>query len=276
MSVISKFDLGTIEVIAKILADTSNGFTGSEIGSLLSECQIPDPDPKITKWRRLNTALVAKQESDGCSNNIISFILKSMNPVRHIDKHEWFVETRYKLNKVISFEGFTLKEDGKIYRTSKANTINEATARASRLRECLIARKVHSDILEFCKEELLADNYFHSVFESTKSIAEKIRKMTGLNSDGACLVDEAFSFKQNIPYLALNSLQTESEQNEQKGFMNLLKGIFGMFRNTTAHAPKIIWNIDENDALDILSLISLVHKRLDNSTQARRIYNNEP
>jgi uncharacterized protein (TIGR02391 family) len=49
-----------------------------------------------------------------------------------------------------------------------------------------------------------------------------------------------------------------------------------MFRNTTAHAPKIIWNIDENDALDILSLISLVHRRLDNSTQARRIYNNEP
>jgi uncharacterized protein (TIGR02391 family) len=45
--------------------------------------------------------------------------------------------------------------------------------------------------------------------------------------------------------------------------MNLLKGIFGMFRNTTAHAPKIIWNIDENDALDILSLISLVHRNLD-------------
>ena len=124
MSVILKFDLGTIEAIAKILADTSNGFTGSEIGSLLLECQIPDPDPKITKWRRLNTALVAKQESDGCSNNIISFILKSMNPVRHIDKHEWFVETRYKLNKVISFEGFTLKENGKIYRASKVNTIN--------------------------------------------------------------------------------------------------------------------------------------------------------
>jgi len=276
MSMISKFNLGTIESIAKILADTTDGFTGSEIGSLLSECRIPDLNPKITKWRRLNTALAAKQESDDCSNNIIAFIQQSMNPVRHINKHEWFVETRYKLNKVISFEGFNLKENGKICRSLKVNTINEATARASRLRECLVARKVHSDILEFCKEELLADNYFHSVFESTKSVAEKIRKMTGLNSDGACLVDEAFSFKQNIPYLALNSLQTESEQNEQKGFMNLLKGIFGMFRNTTAHAPKIIWNIDENDALDILSLISLVHRRLDNSTQARRIYNNEP
>jgi len=79
-----------------------------------------------------------------------------------------------------------------------------------------------------------------------------------------------------MPKLALSKLETESQKSEQSGFMNLLKGIFGMFRNTTAHAPKIIWNIDENDALDILSLISLVHRRLDNSTQARRIYNNDP
>jgi len=77
---ISKFNLGTIESIAKILADTTDGFTGSEIGSLLSECRIPDLNPKITKWRRLNTALAAKQESDGCSNNIIAFIQQSMNP----------------------------------------------------------------------------------------------------------------------------------------------------------------------------------------------------
>jgi hypothetical protein len=35
-----------------------------------------------------------------------------------------------------------------------------------------------------------------------------------------------------------------------------------MFRNTTAHAPKIIWEINENDALDILSTISLIHRRL--------------
>lgn len=53
--------------------------------------------------------------------------------------------------------------------------------------------------------------------------------------------------------------------------MNLLKGLFGMFRNTTAHAPKITWRIEEQDALDILSLISLVHRRLDNAIAARKI-----
>ena len=33
----------------------------------------------------------------------------------------------------------------------------------------------------------------------------------------------------------------------------LLKGMFGTFRNVTAHAPKIAWPIDEQDALDLLT-----------------------
>ena len=57
----------------------------------------------------------------------------------------------------------------------------------------------------------------------------------------------------------------------QTGFMNLLKGLFGMFRNTTAHVPKIKWVIEEKDALDILSLVSLIHRRLDSAIQARKI-----
>ena len=54
--------------------------------------------------------------------------------------------------------------------------------------------------------------------------------------------------------------------------MNLLKGLFGTFRNTKAHAPKIKWKIDELDALDILSMISLVHRRLDKTVEAKKMY----
>ena len=45
--------------------------------------------------------------------------------------------------------------------------------------------------------------------------------------------------------------------------MNLFIGMFGTFRNVTAHGPKITWNITEQDALDLLTLISLLHRRLD-------------
>ena len=54
--------------------------------------------------------------------------------------------------------------------------------------------------------------------------------------------------------------------------MNLLKGVFGTFRNTTAHVPKVTWEINEQDALDILSMISLIHRKLDKAVEAKKIY----
>ena len=44
-------------------------------------------------------------------------------------------------------------------------------------------------------------------------------------------------------------------------------GLFGTVRNPTAHAPKIVWPMTEQDALDILSLVSFVHRKLDNATK---------
>ena len=38
--------------------------------------------------------------------------------------------------------------------------------------------------------------------------------------------------------LAINSLQSDSERSEQKGFANLVRGTIGMFRNPTAHELK--------------------------------------
>jgi uncharacterized protein (TIGR02391 family) len=164
-----------------------------------------------------------------------------------------------------------LRDDGKIQAVKSVSTLTEARQRADELRRILRERDIHADVMLFCREELLVNNYFHAVFEATKSVAEKIRQKTGLTTDGSELVDTAFSFRSGIPHLALNTLQTESEQSEQKGFVNLLKGLFGTFRNTTAHVPKITWPINKQDALDILSLVSLVHRRLDTAVAPQRI-----
>lgn len=274
MAAIPQLSIAVIESISQVLADTNEGFSGSKIGELLFESGIDDIDPTNTKWKRLKAALVNKQTSDKCANNILGFIQIALEPARHVNNQEWFNNTRYEINRILSFVGFEIKENGKISQSTKVETINEANARARELRKELLSRKVHADVLFFCKEELLVDNYFHAVFEAAKSVAEKIRQKTGLKNDGADLVDEAFSFKNNMPYLALNSLVSESEQSEQKGFMNLLKGLFGTFRNTHAHAPKVTWKIEEDDALDILSMISLIHRRLDKAIEVRNLYQN--
>jgi uncharacterized protein (TIGR02391 family) len=272
MATIKPLKSGTIESICKLLGETHKGFTGSEITNYLKELNIADINAADTKWKRLYSALFNKQNIDRCSNNILAFLENSLNPVRYYNREEWFSSTIYDLNKILSFEGFYFQDNGTIIESEKSSTINQANARASNLKERLILRKVHPEIYKFCREELLVDNYFHSVFEATKSVAEKIRNKSGLSTDGSRLVDDAFSFNDKIPpHLALNKLQSETEKSEQTGFMNLVKGLFGMFRNTTAHAPKITWKIEEQDALDILSMTSLIHRRLDVAIEARKI-----
>ena len=268
MAAIPTFDEPNLQALADILGDTNSGLTGSEIGRLLKGCGFPDPIPQMTKRHRLYAALAEKQKADGCANNILSFVTHVMNPVRHVGNRDYFEAERGKLNSVLAFSGLTLGEDGKLRTVTSARTLTESEAMASSLRKVLVERRVHADVLKFCRAELLVDNYFHAVFEAAKSVAQKLRQRTGLVSDGSQLVDEALGIgKAGCPRLAFNSLMSESERNEHSGLMNLIKGLFGAFRNTTAHAPKIHWNITEQDALDILTTISLVHRRLDTAVR---------
>ena len=54
-----------------------------------------------------------------------------------------------------------------------------------------------------------------------------------------------------------------------EGLVNMMVGMFGAFRNVTAHGAKIEWPIDEQDALDLLTLTSLLHRRLDAAVRTR-------
>ena len=58
------------------------------------------------------------------------------------------------------------------------------------------------------RQEIIEQNTFHAVLEATKSLARKIRDKSGLDGDGAPLVDAAFGMaQQRLPVLAFNSLQ---------------------------------------------------------------------
>lgn len=264
MDKIQPFSGQQLEMICKVLGATDGGLTGSEIGQLLTSVPIPDTDPGITKWQRLYNAFAHFQNKRQFGNHIIVFITRAMDPVRYVGKKAVF-ETRIQaLNEVLAFLGYYLNEQGQVCRTTRATTLQEATRRASRLKATLDSRQVHRDVLSHCNAELIQQNYFHAVLEAMKSIATKIKKLSGLSSDGADLVRAAFELgKTKAPMLAINPLATDSDESEQKGFVNLLIGLFGMVRNPTAHAPKIEWDINEQDALDLLTTISLIHRKLD-------------
>ncbi|MDY2731493.1 MAG: TIGR02391 family protein, partial [Erysipelotrichaceae bacterium] len=248
-----------IENISKLLGDLLNG---SEISKIFRDISVTDNSGESTKWRRLDYVFKSIQNRDKSINTILRFIKEALSPVSYINKQSVFESTRTELNKILMFSGLEYCVDGNFKKVTSATTITEVQRRTNSLRDKLIKRGVHHRVLKYCNEELLKENYFHSVLEATKSLCEFIREQTGLIEDGTALIDKAFSIKD--PYLALNALQTDSEKNQQVGLAMMLKGINSMARNVTAHAPKIKWIINESEAIDILMTISFLHKNLDN------------
>jgi uncharacterized protein (TIGR02391 family) len=262
------FTQSQLRAIADALGDTSDGLTGGEIAHLLASCKIKDTDPQITKRHRLYNAFVHEQNARQNRTRILGFIRKAMKPELYAREPQRFEPMRTNLNRALAFAGLAIDATGTLYGIEHAKTLSDAERRAQELRADLITRGVHEDVLRFCRQELLVDDYFHAVLEAVKSLTEKIQRRTGLTDDGASLVDRAFGG--DLPMLAINELGTESEKSEQRGFVHLLKGTFSMFRNTTAHAARIHWPMTKTDAEDLLSTVSLIHRRIDGAKMPPR------
>lgn len=259
----STFPQSQLEAIADALGDTSEGLTGSEISFLLKSSTILDVAPSLTKRIRLYDAFAHEQNTRGDRSHILGFIRRALRPERFVRDPERFEPLRMNVNRALAFAGLSVDASGKLEQGQAAATLSEAEKRARELRADLTSRGVHPDVMKFCRQELLADNYFHAVLEAVKSVADKVRDRTGLLDDGSTLADRAFGG--DVPMLAINALVTDSQKSEQKGFVNLLKGTFSMFRNPTAHAARVQWQISKEDAEDLFSLVSLIHRRIDSS-----------
>jgi len=217
------FNPQQLEAACRVLADTTDGLTGAQIAQILREMNVTDVSPEMTKWKRLFNALIEKQNQHQVGNHLIMFITRAMNPVSYAREKAAFEWRRDELNVVLAFVGLYLREDGKVARSSKETTLTGARARAGRMRAALESRAVHSEVLKYCRAELIEENYFHSVLEATKGMAERIRQLSELGSDGADLAKDAFNV--GNPLLALNPLRTDTEKSEQAGFANLLIGV---------------------------------------------------
>ena len=261
-----QFTAGELQAVCQVLADTNDGLTGSEIANILRQVRVPDVDPTNTKWKRLFNALAETGNRTQSGDRVLAFISHALEPARYQGDSARLEERRDQVNvTLLLYGGLEFQEDGKFHKTKKASSLPEAEQRASRLRSALERRGVHPDVLHYCSREFLGDNPFHAVLEATKSVAEKIRKNTGLTGDGARLVQQALAGTN--PLLRINALATESHRSEQTGFATLLMGMFGTFRNPTAHASRISWAMSEEDALDLFTLASYAHRRLDGATR---------
>lgn len=243
---------------------------GHQIANLIAVLHVSEDEVEMhnTKWKRLFNAVVAAQNRQSDGRPLLRLVGEVMQPVRFQSPEE-FETHRTTINERLLLSGYRLREDGKVARERRATTLSEAQQRADALRAELIRREVHPDVLRFCRAELVQQNYFHAVLEASKSVAEKLRNLSGLQGDGAPLVDSACSLSSG-PIVAFNALSSDWERSEQTGLATLMKGMFGTFRNTTAHAPKLLWVTSRSEALDTLTLASMLHRRLDAATARNR------
>lgn len=275
MNQISKcLDQQKIKAICDIVAHTSQGLTKSQLTTLLGQCRICVVDDGssrsqlgytigLNKRDWLYNCLVTEINKSHSFCKILSFLQAALNPALYtsIDSRQKYRYLVEETNKVLLFAGLSIDQSGQLVEVSQAQTLTEVDQRVNHLKKALYDRAIHSEVQKYCAEDYLRADYYDAVFEATKGLAERVRQISGLTTDGGTLFQTAFS--KNDPYIFFNAMKTDSERSEYTGLKELLEAIFHLVRNPAAHTPKVNWKTDETKALDILTLISFAHKYLD-------------
>ena len=97
------------------------------------------------------------------------------------------------------------------------------------MKKALYDRAIHFEVQKYCVEDYLREDYYDAVFEAAKGLAERVRQISGLTTDGGTLFQTAFS--KNDPYIFFNAMKTESERSEFTGFISLTGGFTPFARN---------------------------------------------
>jgi uncharacterized protein (TIGR02391 family) len=281
------FDEALLESVARVLGHADDGLTHEEIRSLLDQLDISDPKTaaeaqapaghwvKMNKKERIRLALAERQRSSKTGDSTIKFIKAAMSPVRYVERPDVFNHRLASLNEVLSSAALEVRADGKIARlTAAATTLDQMALRAGALTSELKRRSCHAKVTKYCAVELLRKSNFHAAEEAVKGLFDRLREETGSTLDGAALVDDVFAFNSVVPVLAMSKLSTQSERSEQAGFMNLLKGLFGMYRNPLAHDTRVRRDgerpITDRELVGLLTTLSLAHDHIDRCHNVRR------
>jgi len=120
---------------------------------------------------------------------------------------------------------------------------------------------LHPRILGTSYPQLLDGHFRDAVLNSIISVFDFIRERTGISEDGDRLIGHVMSPEK--PLLVLSELSTESGLNDQKGFMQILKGAFQGIRNPRAHS--LSHDLDKTQAAQYLVFASLLAKRIEDA-----------
>ncbi len=112
--------------------------------------------------------------------------------------------------------------------------------------------------------QLFRDGHLReAVLNSIMAVFDFIRSRSNSKEDGDRLVGQVFSLKK--PLLILSELESESGQNDQKGFMQIFNGAYQGIRNPKAHS--LDHDLTEQKAAQYLIFASLLARRVEEATR---------
>jgi uncharacterized protein (TIGR02391 family) len=115
--------------------------------------------------------------------------------------------------------------------------------------------------------QLFHDGYYAlAVEEAFKCVNNRVKAKTRQGTDGAALMRSAFS--PNGPLLRLNPLVTQSQRDQQHGYMEMFAGAMIGIRNPRAHEHQYL---DAPDvALEMICLANHLMRIVETSTKATK------
>lgn len=117
---------------------------------------------------------------------------------------------------------------------------------------------MHPVIIASSYQQFRTGLYRDAVLNAILAVSDLIRRRTGLDLDGAHLAARAFAIDK--PLLSVAALDTESGQNDQKGFIQLLQGAYLGIRNPKAHS--LLSELTECSAAQYLVFASILARRI--------------
>jgi uncharacterized protein (TIGR02391 family) len=120
---------------------------------------------------------------------------------------------------------------------------------------------LHPRIAAACANLFNNGHYRNAVFDASVALVDMVKEKSQRHDlDGADLMRSVFS--KNNPILMMNKLKTQSDRDEQEGFMHLFEGAVIGLRNPRAHS--LVEDRPET-ALEFIGLLSLLAKLVDKS-----------
>lgn len=246
-----------LDNLAKIIADT---YSNSEISRLFQRSGCADIEyVNSTKWRLVSEVFHKLQvRSGGSPNGVLKVIKCFCSPQSYVGQRDTFDGVLASVNEVLVFYGLRMEDDGRLLKTGESATTVRRTKSDDEM--AFDSRSFHPKVIDHGRRRFSEGNYFHAVFECCKAFDAAVKGNSEIRKTGDALMGEALSLDGPIK---LNSQRSQSEQDEQRGIMFLCKGLMSAVRNPQAHEPEMNWKMTQQDALDVLALVSFLFRKLE-------------